>query len=124
METFIAFTKSPMGEIIIRVICVLFIGAIGLKLFIKKVADIFELFAKGKRKQAIELLSDVFSYIGTVGISILVSQVYAHIGNSTMKEIYINAEGIFYGFGAIGVAWCFEKDRFMKFWRALRGKKK
>ena len=123
VNNIIAFTTSPMGEIIIRVVCVLFIGAIGLKLFIKKIFDIFELYARSaKSKKALDLLSEVVSIIGTVGISMIVSHVYAHINDGTMKEIYINAQGLFYGLGAVGLSWLFADGRLIKFVRVWRGK--
>lgn len=123
IETIINFTKSPVGEILIRVTCILFIGAMGLKMFIKKIGDIFELYTRSMRtKKMLDLVADVLSIVGTVVISILISHVYSHISKENMSELYINAEGILYGFGAVGLNWLFSDGRFMKFIRAWKGR--
>ncbi len=118
METLIAFSKSPMGEIIIRVLCILFIGAFGFKVFVMKIADIFEQYARGeKRKRIIDLISDVISMLGTVALSILISFVY----REKQTDLYLIVEGMLYGLGAVGLYQFIDK-KLVAYIRAYKGK--
>ena len=117
INSILDFSQSPLGTIIIRALCILFIGAMGFKMFLMKMSDLFELFAKStKRKKAIELIADMLSIIGTCVLSILVSYRY---GEGETQQ-YIILEGLFYGLGSVGVYQFIIDGKLIKFIRAWK----
>ena len=120
IDSIIIFSKSPIGEILIRVICVLFIG-LGLKYFLMKIADLFELLSRSKKaKEAIDILSNIASNIGTVGVSFFVCALYRKKGQS---DFLVYGEAVIYGLGAIGLYYFFVSGKFKSIWLAIKNGK-
>lgn len=98
-NTLINFSKSPAGEIIIRVSCVFFVGAVGSRQFFKVFADLFELFTTPKKAKIINAVSNLLGMLGCIFMSILTSIIYSQ----DRSPLRLYGEGVLYGFGALGL---------------------
>lgn len=120
IDTILKFSKSPAGEIIIRVACVFFIGS-GVKYFLMKIADFFELLSRSnKTKILIDKFTSMISSIGTVAVSLFVAVLYRKKGQS---DFYVYGEGFIYGLGAIGIYYFFISGKFKTMLQLIRKKK-
>lgn len=117
METLKEFLLHP---IVIRVICVLFVGAIGSNSIIKKIFMLFELFTRSKKaKEALFILTDIVSGIITILLSVIISFVFKDKGDA---DKYLWLTGSMYGLAAIGVYHFIIEGRLFKLIKAWRNK--
>ena len=118
MIELIAFTKTQLGQILIRVIFVSFIGA-GIGLVIKKISDRIGLYKSERRKKIIHINSEIISYISNIGISVYMSWMYHYNDGSITSAL---GEGILYGLGAIALQAVAMGGGLLDFIRAFRRK--
>ncbi len=121
IDSIIAFSKSPMGEIIIRFIANFFIGAMGAQTIVMKVSDTLELFAKGeKAKRKIEALANLGAILGCIIMCVLTSALYS--GDRAIG--FVIAEGTIYGVGTLGAYWFLVSGKLKTLLSSIRKSKK
>jgi len=121
IDSIISFSKSPMGEIIIRFIANFFVGAMGAQTIVMKVSDALEIFAKGpKAKLKIEAVANLAAIVGCLFMCVLTSALYS--GDRAMG--FVIAEGTIYGVGTLGAYWFLVSGKLKTLLSSIRKPKK
>lgn len=113
----VLFLESSAGQIVIRLLCVSFIG-LGANLFIQRVFERLELYEKPRTKAKLQIMADLLSYAANIGLSIMVS-IYYDKHNQYYDSI---VEGVFFGLGALAFQYIFSSGGFLNFIKVWRKK--